>query len=137
MAELLPLEHTPADDIAPTCAKVRATFLTHKTKPLEFRIQQLRKLYWGLKDNEDLIKAACMRDLGKSAFETYLTEISWCMNDCIWMANNVPRFAKDEAATDIPWTNVPLRPRIKKEPLGAVLIIGYAPILCSEACTGS
>jgi beta-apo-4'-carotenal oxygenase len=48
------------------------------------------------------------------------------MNDCIWMANNVPRFAKDEAVRDIPWTNVPLRPRTKKDPLGTVLIIGYA-----------
>ncbi|CAN9146943.1 unnamed protein product [Alternaria alternata] len=124
MAELAPFEHTPMDDIAPTCAKVRASFLSHKTKPLEYRIQQLRKLYWGFKDNEELIKEACKRDLGKPSFETYLTEISWCMNDCIWMANNVPRFAKDEKATDIPWTNMPLSPRIKKDPLGTVLIIG-------------
>lgn len=88
MAELAPFEHTPMDDIAPMCAKVRASFLSHKTKPLEYRIQQLRKLYWGFKDNEELIKEACKRDLGKPSFETYLTEISWCMNDCIWMANN-------------------------------------------------
>ncbi|CAE7179597.1 hypothetical protein PTNB73_03569 [Pyrenophora teres f. teres] len=123
MAELT-FQHTPMDDIAPTCAKVRATFLSHKTRPLEFRIQQLRKLYWGFKDNADLIKDACKRDLGKSEYETYLTETSWCMNDCIWMANNVHRFAKDEKATDIPWTNMPLRPHIKKDPLGTALIIG-------------
>jgi beta-apo-4'-carotenal oxygenase len=48
------------------------------------------------------------------------------MNDSTWMVNIVPRFAKDEAVTDIPWTNMPLRPRIKKDPLGAALIIGYA-----------
>ncbi|KAF1836545.1 aldehyde dehydrogenase [Decorospora gaudefroyi] len=124
MAELAPFEHTAMDDIAPTCAKVRATFLSHKTKPIEYRQQQLRKLYWAFKDNEALIKEACKRDLGKPSFETYLTETGWCMNDCIWMANNLPRFAKDEAATDIPWTNKPLRPRIRKDPLGAVLIIG-------------
>ena len=118
------------DNIAPTCAKVRTSFLSHKTKPLEYRIQQLRKLYWGFKDNEELIKEACKRDLGKPSFETYLTEISWCMNDCIWMANNVPRFAKDEKATDIPWTNMPLRPRIKKDPLGTALIIGYVACAC-------
>ncbi|CAN9458360.1 unnamed protein product [Alternaria alternata] len=75
MAELAPFEHTPMDDIAPTCAKVRASFLSHKTKPLEYRIQQLRKLYWGFKDNEELIKEACKRDLGKPSFKTCLTEI--------------------------------------------------------------
>ncbi|RMZ67578.1 fatty aldehyde dehydrogenase [Pyrenophora seminiperda CCB06] len=123
MAELN-FEHTPMDDIAPTCAKVRASFLSHKTRSLEFRIQQLRKLYWGFKDNADLIRDACMRDLGKPEYETYLTETSWCMNDCIWMADNVRRFAKDEKATDIGWTNMPLRPRIKKDPLGTALIIG-------------
>ncbi|EMD70199.1 hypothetical protein COCSADRAFT_32828 [Bipolaris sorokiniana ND90Pr] len=124
MVELPPFEHTPLDNIAPTCAKVRASFLSHKTRPLEFRIQQLRKLYWGFKDNAELIKEACKRDLGKPEFETYLTEISWCMNDCIWMADRVRQFAKDEPAPDIPWTNKPLRPRIKKDPLGTALIIG-------------
>jgi beta-apo-4'-carotenal oxygenase len=112
------------DDIAPTCAKVRATFLSHKTRPLEFRIQQLRKLYWAFKDNEELIQEACKRDLGKSQFETYLTEISWVMNDCVWMANNVERFAKDEKPADIAFTNKFMGPRIRKDPLGTALIIG-------------
>lgn len=124
MAELPPFEHTPLDDIASITARVRASFLAHKTRPLEFRIQQLRKLYWAFKDNEALITEACKRDIGKSSFETYLVEISWCMNDCVWMANNLTRFAKDEKATDIPFTNKLMGPRIRKEPLGTALIIG-------------
>ena len=112
------------DEIAPACATVRKAFLSHKTRPLEFRIQQLRKLYWAFKDNADLIEEACKRDLGKSQFETYLTEISWVMNDCVWMANNVERFAKDEKPGDIAFTNKFMGPRIRKDPLGAVLIIG-------------
>ncbi|KAF2133735.1 aldehyde dehydrogenase [Dothidotthia symphoricarpi CBS 119687] len=124
MPELPPFEHTPLDNIASTCATLRASFLSHKTRPLEFRIQQLRKLYWAFKDNEALITEACKRDLGKSSFETYLVEISWCMNDCVWMANNLPRFAKDETPTDIPLTNKLMGPRIRKDPLGTALIIG-------------
>ncbi|KAL6705034.1 Hexadecenal dehydrogenase [Coniothyrium glycines] len=122
--QLPPFEHTPMDGIAPTCARVRASFLSHKTRPLEFRIQQLRKLYWAFKDNEALITAACAHDLGKATFETYLVEISWCMNDCVWMANNVPRFARDEKPADIAFTNKFVAPRIRKDPLGSVLIIG-------------
>jgi beta-apo-4'-carotenal oxygenase len=40
------LKFTPAEAIAPTVAKLRATYNTHKTKNLEYRLQQLRKLYW-------------------------------------------------------------------------------------------
>jgi beta-apo-4'-carotenal oxygenase len=126
MAEMPGFEHTSMDDIAPKCAKVRASFLSHKTRPVEYRIRQLRKLYWGFSDNAELIKEACKLDLGKSSFETYLTEIAWCMNDCIWMADNLPRFVKDEKVSDIGWTDMPLRPRIRKDPLGTALIIGYA-----------
>ncbi|KAF2846559.1 aldehyde dehydrogenase [Plenodomus tracheiphilus IPT5] len=117
-------EHTPIDDIASTCATIRASFLAHKTRPLEFRITQLRKLYWGFKDNEALVIEACKRDLGKSEYETYQTEFSWCANDCIWMANNLTRFAQDEKPGDIPLTHRFMRPRIRKDPLGAALIIG-------------
>jgi beta-apo-4'-carotenal oxygenase len=77
-----------------------------------------------LKDNESLIAEACKRDLGKSSFETYLTEVGWCMNDCIFMANNLPRFSKDEKPEDINFQNRFFGPRIRKDPLGTVLIIG-------------
>jgi hypothetical protein len=94
----------------------------------QHRLHQLRKLYWGLKDNEALVMEACKRDLGKSSFETYLTELSWCMNDIIFMSKNLARFAKDETPEDIAFTNKMFGPRIKKDPLGTVLVIGYAPI---------
>jgi beta-apo-4'-carotenal oxygenase len=29
------------------CKQVRTSFLSHKTRPIEFRLKQLRKLYWG------------------------------------------------------------------------------------------
>ena len=116
--------HTPMDEIAATCATARGSFLSHKTRPIAFRQQQLRKLYWGFKDNEDLIREACRLDLGKATFETYVTETSWVTNDCIFMADNLPRFAKDETPADIPFTNRFVSPRIRKDPLGTALIIG-------------
>ena len=77
-----------------------------------------------MKDNEALIAEACKKDLGKSSFETYLTEVSWCMNDIVFMTKNLPRFAKDEAAEDIALTNKFFGPKIRKDPLGTALIIG-------------
>ena len=77
-----------------------------------------------LKDNAELLAEACQKELGKSSFETYLCETGWCMNDCIFMANNLHRFAKDEKAQDVGFTNKFLGPRVRKDPMGTVLIIG-------------
>ena len=48
MTDLIPpFENTPVEAIATTVKKLRAAFNSQVTKPLEFRLQQLRKLYWG------------------------------------------------------------------------------------------
>jgi beta-apo-4'-carotenal oxygenase len=85
---------------------------------------QLRKLYWGIVNNEDALVEACKQDLGKPTFETFLTEIDWCKNDVVFVTKNLAKWMKDEPAPDIPLTNSMLRPRIKKDPLGTVLVIG-------------
>lgn len=46
-AEIPEFVHTPADRIPEVYSRLRKSFLTHKTRPLEFRLVQLRKLYWG------------------------------------------------------------------------------------------
>ena len=47
MAPTIPeLEYTAVNDIVPIVQRVRNTFHTQKTKPLEYRLLQLRKLYW-------------------------------------------------------------------------------------------
>ncbi|KAL8713924.1 MAG: hypothetical protein Q9220_002070 [cf. Caloplaca sp. 1 TL-2023] len=118
------LKFTPADTIPAIAAGVRNAFNTHKTKFIDFRLVQLRKLYWGIKDNEAAIAQACKQDLGKGQFETYLTEIDWCLNDIVFVTRNLEKWVKDEPAPDIPLANKLLSPRIRKDPLGAVLIIG-------------
>jgi beta-apo-4'-carotenal oxygenase len=48
MAANLPaFTNTPVDGIPTIVEEVRSTFFTQKTKPVEFRLRQLRKLYWG------------------------------------------------------------------------------------------
>lgn len=78
-------------------------------------------------DHQDEIAAACKADLGKGTFETYLTETGWCANDCIFAANNLAKWAKDESLSDqVDLANKFMSPKVRKDPLGAVLIIGYA-----------
>lgn len=40
------LQYTPLDDIQGRVAELRQTFSEHKTRDVEFRLVQLRKLYW-------------------------------------------------------------------------------------------
>ncbi|KAI9813606.1 MAG: hypothetical protein M1827_003676 [Pycnora praestabilis] len=125
MAPNMPtFQNTPGGVIPSIVNEVRTAFHSHRTRPIEYRLRQLRKLYWGLKDNEAELTEALRLDLNKSLFETFVTEISWCENDCIFTANSLERWAKDEAAEDIPLTNKLVSPKIRKDPLGCVLIIG-------------
>ena len=82
-----------------------------------------------LRDNESLILEACKKDLGKGIFESIVTEIDWCANDCIFVCDNLVKWAKDESAPDMPLSNKLLSPRIRKDPLGCVLIIGSVSLV--------
>jgi len=125
MVELIPeYRESSLEAIAPAVARVRQAFNAQTTKPVEFRLVQLRKLYWAITDNETAIVEACKRDLGKSIFETYLTEIDWCRNDILFVCQNLAKWAKDESAPDMDFTHKFLSPKIRKEPLGCVLVIG-------------
>ena len=56
MAATSSLKYTKVEDIPRIVNDVRATFHTQKTRPLEFRLVQLRKLYWGLGTADPLPK---------------------------------------------------------------------------------
>lgn len=114
---------TAVDSIPETCSAVRAGYRTLKTKDLEYRKVQLRKLYWGIKDHGAQLEEALMRDLRKSAYESRFTEIDWTANDCMYMLDNLDKFAKDEYP-DVPFVFKTNKVRVHKEPLGSALIIG-------------
>ncbi len=52
------------------------------------------------------------------------------MNDIVFMSNNLAKFAQDESPPDIALTNRLFGPKIRKDPLGTVLIIGYIFLPC-------
>ncbi|KAL1865688.1 Hexadecenal dehydrogenase [Diaporthe australafricana] len=117
---------TAIDTIPETCSTVRSSFRTLKTKDLEYRKVQLRKLYWGIKDHGAQLEEALMRDLRKSAYESRFAEIDWTANDCMFMLEHLDKFAKDEylGTPYVPFVFKPNKVRIHKEPLGSALIIG-------------
>lgn len=119
-----PFEPTSGDDIDSTTRQLRETFRSGKTKNLEWRLVQLRKLYWAIKDHYAVLNDSLRLDMRKSRHETALTEYDFCLGECLYMIKNLEKFAKDEAVADVPLTFALMKPRIRKEPLGMALIIG-------------
>ncbi|MCE3285617.1 MAG: aldehyde dehydrogenase family protein [Steroidobacteraceae bacterium] len=57
--------------------RLRATFATGKTHPIEWRLRQLKELARMMRDHEKDFGEALRADLGKCHFEAVLTEMSF------------------------------------------------------------
>lgn len=97
-------------------------FFLNKTKSIAFRIQQLKKLKRIIKDNEKLLYDAIYKDLGKSEFETYTSELSLIYHEINLALKKVKKWSKRKrVATN--FANFPAKSFILPEPLGNTLII--------------
>lgn len=117
---------TAVDTIPEISDSVRNTFYTNKTKDLEYRKTQLRKLYWAISDHVPEVQEAFIRDLRKSRFESTFTEIGWTLSNILFALEHIDSWAKDEkmGSPYIPLHFKINNVKIHKEPLGAALIIG-------------
>lgn len=123
-SKIAPYEATAIDAIRSTVNLLKTNFHAQTTKPLSYRLTQLRKLYWGLVDYGDALVEAERQDLGKPTFEAWISDVDWCKNDILFVQKNLEKWMKDEPAPDMPLLNTLLNPTIRKEPLGTVLVIG-------------
>lgn len=123
---IAPFEATSLDAIPAKCAGVATAFRSGRTKDVAWRKVQLRKLYWGMVDYTAKLSAALQQDLNKCGFEAVLTELDFVKTDCLFMESQVERLAADErlGSPDVPAAFALSGLRTRKEPLGAVLIIG-------------
>ncbi|RFU72472.1 aldehyde dehydrogenase 3b1 [Trichoderma arundinaceum] len=119
-----PLHFTALDDITAQYNTVRATFRSGRTKNVEYRKQQIRRLYWAVVDNAELIELALNKDMGKSKFEANISEIDWCKQECLDAVENLDKWVKDENVRHMPFQFWAMKPRIRHEPLGTILNIG-------------
>jgi len=59
----------------------KSYFFTHETKDVDFRIEQLKKLKRAIRKYEDALNEALWKDLHKSKFEAYATEIGIVLDE--------------------------------------------------------
>ncbi|MBM7649210.1 aldehyde dehydrogenase (NAD+) [Bacillus ectoiniformans] len=98
-------------------------FHTGKTKEISFRKKQLLKLKQVIVENEQEILDALYKDLRKSEFEAYATEVGFTLDSIKNMLKNMDQWAKP-VKVKTPVHQMPSKSWIAPEPYGSVLIVG-------------
>jgi len=100
----------------------REFFNTHRTKNVEFRIAMLEKLKQGITKYEKDIIDALNKDLKKSEFESYETEIGIILEEIRLHIKNTKSWSKSQKVKT-PLTLFPGKSFVVSEPYGLTLIL--------------
>ncbi len=100
----------------------RDFFLTHATRDVNFRLENLIKLKKALLKYEERLNEALKKDLNKAPFEAYATEIGFTLEEISHHIHNLKKWAKPtKIRTDL--VNFYSRSYVLHEPFGVVLIM--------------
>jgi aldehyde dehydrogenase (NAD+) len=113
---------TTTFDAAALVARLRATFTSGRTRPVEWRKEQLRALEAMLSTREADLLDALATDLGKSRTEGYATEVGFVKNDVHYALTHLDKWLKPERV-HAPMATQPSRAWIQRDPLGVALVI--------------
>ncbi|KAM6134147.1 aldehyde dehydrogenase family 3 member B1-like [Phoenicopterus ruber ruber] len=120
---LCPLPRAPLENpYAGLVSRLRAAWLSGKTRPMEYRVAQLEALGRFLDEKKQDILEATALDMGKPAFEAYFIEILLCKNELNNALNNLSCWMRDEYVEKNLATQLDSA-FIRKDPYGVVLII--------------
>jgi len=103
--------------------KQKEFFNSNATKPIEYRIDQLKKLKTALKAWEPALTKAIYQDFQKGVFNTYLTEFLGIYVDLDAFIKNLRSWASTKRVENN-MLNFPGKSYIIPEPLGVCLVIG-------------
>lgn len=103
--------------------RLRHSYISGLTRPLEWRLKQLTQLEQLLDEHEQELLAALKSDLGKSHAEGWLTEIGFLRSDIRHTRKHLRHWMKPQRVGQ-PLLTAPSRSYIYPEPLGVVLIMG-------------
>lgn len=103
--------------------KQRAFYESGTTKTLEFRLESLKRLREALASNEQKLTDALKKDLNKSAFETYSSEIGIVLQEIRFIIQNLKKWTKPKRVKTA-FTHTGSKGVIYSDPYGVALIIG-------------
>ncbi len=110
-------------DLPGLVAGLRRCFESGRTRPLEWRVEQLRRLDAMLAEREEALHQALRDDLGKPPLEAWAAETGFTSLEIGHVLRNLRAWLRPDRV----WTPVAHQlgvSRVQREPLGVVLIIG-------------
>jgi aldehyde dehydrogenase (NAD+) len=110
------------DLITGAVERARAFFDTGVTKDVKFRLCALKKLKQAILAREQEIYAALNQDLGKHAYEAYVTEVGMALGEIGYALKRLRGWAKPQRVKT-PLVHVIAKSRIYREPYGTALIM--------------
>lgn len=103
-------------------SRQRGYFRSGATLPISARRKALNDLLRQLTLREGALLSALRADLGKAAFEGYMTEVGLVKDELRFHLNHLDRWAKDQRVST-PLAQFPSRSWTRPEPYGVVLIM--------------
>ena len=110
------------DAIPGKVAAARAAFTTGKTKPKEWRLEQLKALRRLITEHALEINAALMADMARDPHSSFLAETSPIEQEIVNAIDNLHKWMKPESLP-IGLANKPGHATLRPEPFGVVLIM--------------
>ncbi|UXY25853.1 aldehyde dehydrogenase family protein [Streptomyces sp. HUAS TT20] len=117
------MNHSIPEQPADIVARLRATFRTGRTKPVEWRTGQLHRLREMLTEKGPELAAALHTDLGKSSTEAYRTEIDFTVREIDHTLGHLTEWLRPESAPAPAHLGDDARAWTQYDPLGVVLVI--------------
>ena len=109
-------------DIRKLLTEQKKYFNTGQTKKIAFRQEKLETLYRAVRDNQEKILDALQKDLSKSAYEGYLTEVGIILDEIRFTKKHLTKWAKPRRVRTR-FFQFPAASYIYPEPYGVSLII--------------
>ena len=113
---------TTPSQIPEIVGRLRQSFDAGRTRPIEWRREQLRRLKTMLEEGEDELLAALAADLGKPRLEGWATDIGIVITEVEHALRHLSTWTKPERVRT-PFAQRPGRATIRPEPVGVALVI--------------
>lgn len=126
-------------DIKTTVEKQRECYLSGATREYTFRLEALEKLQRAVRDYEERISDALLKDLGKQPFESYMAEIGMVLDEVRYHIRHLKGWMNNKRVPT-PLVHFPAVSFLSPEPYGVVLIMSpwnYPILLCLDPLIGA